>query len=52
MAQDARKAYEAPTVTDFGDIDDVTKGPLAISLDDGILGEAVVPPPPGSGTVG
>ncbi|HEX9713091.1 MAG TPA: lasso RiPP family leader peptide-containing protein [Actinomycetota bacterium] len=42
--ENSRQAYEAPTVTDFGDIDDVTKGPLAISLDDGVLGAKVIDP--------
>ena len=45
MASDKnRQSYEAPKVTDYGDIDDVTKGPLAISLDDGVLGAKVIDP--------
>lgn len=37
-----KQAYEAPTLVDYGEIDDVTKGPLAINLDDGVLGAKVI----------
>ena len=51
MAKDKKK-YEAPELTDYGTIEDVTKG-VGLSGDDLIVGGAVEPSPdPGPGGSG
>lgn len=39
-----RKPYESPLLTDFGTIEDITKGSVAINLDDFPIGARIINP--------
>lgn len=45
-----KKGYEAPVVVDYGEIEEVTKGLLAVSTADSPLGAREVDPGPISGS--
>jgi hypothetical protein len=47
-----RKEYEAPALVDYGTVDEVTKGTLAINTGDFPLGPKVVQPIPNPGSAG
>jgi hypothetical protein len=42
-----RKDYEAPALVDYGTVDEVTKGTLAVNTADFPLGRQLVTPVPG-----
>jgi len=41
-----KQPYESPVVTDYGSIEDITKGQIAVNLDDFPIGAKVISPIP------
>jgi hypothetical protein len=44
MTQQTKKDYEAPIITDFGALEEITQGTLAVNLDDFPIGAKIICP--------
>jgi hypothetical protein len=44
MTETTKKPYEAPVIVDFGALEDITQGALAVNLDDFPVGAKVICP--------